>query len=211
MSTESDAVAGATIELLEERLRRLTYLLTGATDWTGVPITPEKPTTLDDTVARRLARLESELEKLSRAVPAVRDILQLHDRNPDLFQKTPTHDIPPGLTPQTLSSIVLSYATAFPETSSRLTSLNDLPVPDAQSSASLIELQPQMDRLAELQTAQAKQISELRVRSARVLQRWYEVGLVGSGEVWAEWEGRIEGVEREIKRVEVGRVRREEV
>jgi hypothetical protein len=68
-----------------------------------------------------------------------------------------------------------------------------------------------MDRLAELQTAQAKQISELRVRSARVLQRWYEVGLVGSGEVWAEWEGRIEGVEREIKRVEVGRVRREEV
>jgi hypothetical protein len=77
MSTESDAVAGATIELLEERLRRLTYLLTGATDWTGVPITPEKPTTLDDTVARRLARLESELEKLSRAVPAVRDVLQL--------------------------------------------------------------------------------------------------------------------------------------
>jgi hypothetical protein len=77
MSTESDAVAGATIELLESRLRRLTYLLTGATDWTGVPTTPEKPATLDETVARRLARLESELEKLSRAVPAVRDVLQL--------------------------------------------------------------------------------------------------------------------------------------
>jgi hypothetical protein len=77
MSAESDAVAGATIELLEARLRRLTYLLTGATDWTGVPTTPEKPASLDETVARRLARLESELEKLSRAVPAVRDVLQL--------------------------------------------------------------------------------------------------------------------------------------
>ena len=83
-------------------------------------------------------------------------------------------------------------------------------MPDAQSSASLIELQPQIDRLAQLQTAQAKEISELRVRSASVLQRWYEIGLVGSGEVWAEWEGRIEGVERETRRREVGRVKREE-
>ena len=33
MTTESDTVAGATIELLEARLRRLTYLLTGATDY----------------------------------------------------------------------------------------------------------------------------------------------------------------------------------
>jgi CRP-like cAMP-binding protein len=77
MVLESDAVAGATIELLEARLRRLTYLLTGSTDWTGVPTTPEKPTSLDETVARRLARLESELERLSRSVPAVRDVLQL--------------------------------------------------------------------------------------------------------------------------------------
>ena len=77
MALESDAVAGATIELLEARLRRLTYLLTGATDWTGVPTAPEKPASLDETVTRRLARLESELERLSRSVPAVRDVLQL--------------------------------------------------------------------------------------------------------------------------------------
>lgn len=77
MVLESDAVAGATIELLEARLRRLTYLITGATDWTGVPTTPEKPASLDETVSRRLARLESELERLSRSVPAIRDVLQL--------------------------------------------------------------------------------------------------------------------------------------
>jgi hypothetical protein len=81
MSLESEAVAGATIELLEARLRRLSYLLSGGTDWTGVPSTPEKPASLDETVSRRLARLERELEKLSRAVPAVRDVIQLRKYN----------------------------------------------------------------------------------------------------------------------------------
>jgi hypothetical protein len=81
MSLESEAVAGATIELLEARLRRLSYLLTGGTDWTGVPSTPEKPASLDETVSRRLARLERELEKLSRNVPAVRDVIQLRKYN----------------------------------------------------------------------------------------------------------------------------------
>lgn len=250
MTIESDAVAGATIELLEARLRRLTYLLGGATDWTGVPTTPEKPGSLDETVSRRLARLEREIATLSRRVPAVRDVIQLRtcesptivyacpeprhalnlklfpmrpsnsitqfqltksldDRFPDLFQNTPAHEIPEGLTTRTLASIVLSYATAFPETASRLTSLQDLPVPDPQSSAKLIELQPQLDRLAQTQTEQAAAISELRIRTARVLQRWYEVGIVGNGECWAEWEGRLEDMEREVRRREVAKHRRE--
>lgn len=81
MSLESEAVASATIELLEARLRRLSYLLTGGTDWTGVPSTPEKPASLDETVSCRLARLERELEKLSRNVPAVRDVIQLRMYN----------------------------------------------------------------------------------------------------------------------------------
>ncbi|KAJ5908132.1 hypothetical protein N7495_000814 [Penicillium taxi] len=251
MSIESDMLAGATIELLEARLRRLTYLLGGATDWTGVPTTSKKPSSLDETVSRRLASLERNLDKLSRSVPAVRDVavwrVRSHppkhilkysisgfwkalspffclntlfqftnqanefpdDRYPDLFQAPPPQDIPEGLSTQTLASIVLSYATAFPETSSRLTSLNDLPLPDAESSAALIELQPQMDRLAQVQANQAEIISELRVRTARVLQRWYEVGLLGSGECWAEWEGRLEDVEREVRRHEVLKEKRE--
>jgi hypothetical protein len=82
-------------------------------------------------------------------------------------------------------------------------------VPDATSSASLIALQPQLDRLAQIQAEQAAAVSELRVRTAHVLQRWYEVGVVGSGECWAEWEGRLEGVEREVRRREVIRMKRE--
>lgn len=254
MTVESDTVAGATIELLEARLRRLSFLLTGSSDWIGVPSTPSKPTTHDETVSRRLARLEKELEKLSKSVPAVRDIIQLRlcplplplqhrriphpnptrmlsiflpiihftsfhknikaytttdDQNTPLFHPEPNTTIPEGLTPQTITSIILSYASSFPETSSRLTSLNDLPIPDAASSAALIDLQPALDRAATKQAEQAAAISDLRVRSARVLQRWYEVGLVGSGEAWAEWEGRIEGVEREVRRREVFRERRE--
>lgn len=82
MSLESEAVAGATIELLEARLRRLSYLLTGATEWTGIPTTPEKPASHEETVSRRVARLERELEKLSRSVPAVRDVIQLRTSPP---------------------------------------------------------------------------------------------------------------------------------
>ncbi|KAE8354816.1 hypothetical protein BDV28DRAFT_130195 [Aspergillus coremiiformis] len=208
MALENDAVAGATIELLESRLRRLTYLLTGDANWTGIPTAPAKPASLDDSVSRRLLRFERELETLSRNIPAVRDVLLLHDRFPDLFRPTPPQTLPENLTTQNLASIILSYASAFPETASRLTSLNDLPIPDAQAPASLIQLQPRLDQLARVQEEQAKQISELRVRTARALQRWYEIALVGGGECWAEWEGRLEDVEREVKREEVVRERR---
>lgn len=240
MATESNAIASATVELLEERLRRLTYLLTGYTNWAGEPTTPAKPEHLEDTISRRLVRLEKELEKLSKKVPAVREVIQLRelplplalsflsnvgcisrklinqlrnqpkdDRHPDLIgSPTSADSIPADLTIQNLASIVLSYASAFPETSSRLTSLNDLPIPDARTSASLIELQPRLNELAQRQDEQNRAISELRVRTARVLQRWYEIGLVGNGECWAEWEGRLEDVEREVRREEVVRERR---
>lgn len=101
MTLESEAVASATIELLEARLRRLSYLLTGGTDWTGVPSTPEKPASLDETASRRLARLERDLEKLSRAVPAVRDVIQLRKYCAvSLSMPTPLH---PSIPSQTLS------------------------------------------------------------------------------------------------------------
>lgn len=77
MSTETDAVASATIELLEGRLQRLEYLLTGETQWTGHPSAAPKADSLDDTVARRLNSLESKLNSLSKSNPAVRDVLQL--------------------------------------------------------------------------------------------------------------------------------------
>lgn len=77
MSLETDAVASATIELLEGRLQKLEYLLSGDTQWNGQPSVAPKPESLDDTVARRLNSLETALNSLSKANPAVRDVLQL--------------------------------------------------------------------------------------------------------------------------------------
>ena len=122
---------------------------------------------------------------------------------PDLFQSpiTPS-SIPTTLSPQALASIVLSYASAFPETASRLTSLKDLPIPPASASASLVELRPRLEKLAEVQREQASEVAELRARSAVLIKRWMEVGVLGGGEVWSEWEERVEGVERGVRRAE---------
>jgi hypothetical protein len=106
---------------------------------------------------------------------------------------------------------VLAYASAFPETASRLTSLQDLPIPPASASASLIELQPRLDRLARVQEQQAAELADLRARSALLMKRWVEVGIVGGGELWAEWEGSVERAEKAVRRMEARARRNEEL
>ncbi|EEH02866.1 conserved hypothetical protein [Histoplasma capsulatum G186AR] len=215
--------AADTIELLESRLRRIEYLLSGESSWTGEPRRLTTATGVGDgekPAMTRLAKLEYELKALANKVPAVRDVLALSrpfvfilvrykaaaanlstdSRFPDLFQSihpitttTTTSSssssspqppaIPSTLSQQALTSIILSYASAFPETASRLTSLKDLPIPPASLSASLIELQPRLDRLVAVQEQQAAEIAELRARSALVAKRWVEVGVLGGSEI----------------------------
>ncbi|KAF3897524.1 Nuclear distribution protein RO10 [Trichophyton interdigitale] len=200
--------AADTIELLETRLRRIEFLLTGQTNWAGEPEqAAEPPASVRETVSARLAELEHGLRRLSARVPAVQDVLKLYSRYPDLFQSASTHTPPATMTPATLASIVLSYATAFPETASRLSSLQDLPIPPASSSTALVELQPRIDRALETQRRQAQEIAELRVQSTLLMKRWVEVGVVGGGEVWGEWEERMKMVERGVRREEKARER----
>ena len=45
-------------------------------------------------------------------------------------------------------------------------------------------------------------MAELRRRSARAVQRWYEVGVLGGSECWTEWEGRVVEVEKSVRREE---------
>lgn len=77
MSLETDAVASATIELLEGRLHRLEYLLTGDSQWTGQQRVASPPATAEDTVTRRLTHLEKTLNDLVQSNSAVRDLLRL--------------------------------------------------------------------------------------------------------------------------------------
>jgi len=54
-----------------------------------------------------------------------------------------------------------------------------------------------------LQNTQAREMAELRARSALAIQRWYELGILGESECWTEWEGRVIEVEKKVRRHEV--------
>ena len=51
-------------------------------------------------------------------------------------------------------------------------------------------------------------MAELTFQTASLLQRWYELWVIGGGEYWAEWEERLMGAERAVRREE-GRRKRE--
>lgn len=51
-------------------------------------------------------------------------------------------------------------------------------------------------------------MAELRARSAKAIQRWYELSVLGESECWTEWEGRIVEVEKRVRREE-GRLAKE--
>lgn len=104
-------------------------------------------------------------------------------------------------------AIVLASASLYHSTTSRLTSISDVPVPPAESSAALITLQPRIAKVGLEREAQAREIAELRQRTAAVLERWYEVAVLGGGECWAEWEERVQQAERTIRRAEMIRER----
>lgn len=80
----------------------------------------------------------------------------------------------------------------------------DSPIPNPNTSIELISLIPRINKVELLQEAQIKEISELRKRSARLLERWYLVGVEGGNECAAEWEERTGVVERVVGRVERG-------
>lgn len=126
-------------------------------------------------------------------------------RHPGLFPGQDQRTPPAALDPSSLQAIILSSASSYQLTASRFTSVFDVPIPDAEASAQLIKLQPRVARLELLQTEQEKELTELKKRSALILQRWYAVDVLGVGDCWAEAEGRVTAVEQTIRRVETTR------
>ena len=57
------------------------------------------------------------------------------------------------------------------------------------------------------QESQARDLAALQSRTAAVIQRWFELGVLGGGECWTEWEDRVETVEKKIRQEEVVRAR----
>lgn len=199
----------ATFALLESRLHHLEFLLSGSVDHNGIPEAAVKPTRSDETVVSRLKSLEDDLTRLMTSSELVQDMLRLQAQFPDLFDTSDPTSKPRTLDPATEASVVLAHASSFPETASRLSSLKDLTVPPAVSSQKLIELQPRLTKVTEVQAHQLKQVAEFRERSARIVERWISDGMVGSAEAWAEMELRVRDVANGVRRVE--RRKREEI
>ena len=98
--------------------------------------------------------------------------------------------------------MVLSHATLYSETASRLSSLQTLQIPSAEQSARLNDLVPSISETRQKQDELDKDVQDLRQRSARCLEWWVRVGVVGMGDLWEEWENRMLDIERRVAQFE---------
>ncbi|KAI4144936.1 MAG: hypothetical protein L6R39_003972 [Caloplaca ligustica] len=196
----------ATLDNLQYRLRRLEYFISGSDDAEG-PLEAAVAKGRDHSIMARLAKLEHTLYSMSERLPVVHELLQLQAAHPTLFcTSQPDLDaIPSSFSTEEVTGIVTAHAPLYPLTAFRLTSIRDINIPSSSLSTSLIALRPRLAQVAQLQDTQAKEMAELRARSAKAVQRWYELGVLGQGECWAEWEGRMEECEKKVRRLEGGR------
>ncbi|KAI7782705.1 hypothetical protein LA080_013041 [Diaporthe eres] len=200
-----DRTTLATISLLEARLLRIEQILHGSKSG---PV----PKPAGDSVVESLANLERRFATLISRFRVYADILKLYRTHPSFFQSpTPDDPAPSQLETAALRAIVLSFASSFPSTVSALTAVtSDTPVPDPKLSADLVALLPRMKGVEATQLAQEAEIGELRDRSERVVRKWYEERVVGYGSFVADAEGRVESVERKVRRAEALRDREAE-
>lgn len=130
---------------------------------------------------------------------------------PDLFHPSISSSTPPTtLSLEEILTIITASATEYHQTASRLTALKDLPLPPIDSSSALVALLPRLEKVELEQEEQELEIADLRERSARVVQLWYEAGVLGEGECWGEWEARVSEVEKVVRRRELMKRREEE-
>ena len=67
----------------------------------------------------------------------------------------------------------------------------------------LAALRPRIGQVERDCAALVEEMARLRLRSAAVLQRWYQTGVLAGGDAWVRWEERLEAVEKAVRRQEV--------
>ncbi|TRX93971.1 hypothetical protein FHL15_005049 [Xylaria flabelliformis] len=194
MESTIDDTTLSTISLLEGRLLRIEHLLYGNSVLQSAP-----------SAIRSLQDLEHRFSKLLQHIRVYGELLKLYKSNPTLFQSPPASQPPPELSPEALRAIVLSAASSYPATASAMTAISDTPIPDPALSAGLAALLPRMKGIEATQLAQAAEIADLRARSEAVVRRWYKHDVMGYSDFVAGVEGRMERVERTVRRVEKAR------
>ncbi|KAH0093078.1 hypothetical protein KCU60_g12404, partial [Aureobasidium melanogenum] len=177
------------------RLQRVRFLLYGTSTATDPDTNVETPTdtTVTQSIASRLHALQSDFNSLLSNNKPAREIVAL--------QSQLQHDSP-DMTQDALATLVLSHAPSYQATAARLTSLQDLPLPDPSSSAALIHLLPRLQRAAHRQENQQHSIAQLRHQSLALLARWYDSAIIGMDDCWTEWEARLMDQEKLVRRAE---------
>ncbi|KAK0836376.1 hypothetical protein LTR03_013735 [Friedmanniomyces endolithicus] len=186
--------------LLDERLRRVNYALHGDSEVRDSEQTPRS-------AIARLRALERTLAQLLARSPAAAEVLALQKAHPSLFHPHPSN-LPSTLPPSQVAALILAHSQLYTSVSANLTQLQDTRVPDPAGTVKFVDLAPRIEKARVRQEKQAREVAELRSRSARVVEQWLEVGMLGMSERWAEWEERLREVEIVVRRRE-GAKRRE--
>ena len=123
--------------------------------------------------------------------------------HPDIFPSYLLGDGQTYFTEEETLRIVLCCAALFPITMSRLNSLQNSPLPDADAYTSLGALHPGLVLVEQRLISLVEDIASLRYQTALLLQRWYEICVLCHGECWTEWEERLLNVEKRLRRQEM--------
>jgi hypothetical protein len=207
MAVTNDSPAHS-LDSLEARLQRISYALAGDQEIEDAPTTPRSG---DGTAASSLRKLETQMQTLASRSSTVDQVLKLQANHPNLFSQDNGAEQPNTLALPSQAALVLSHAQLYSSISGQLQSLQETDVPDPTSASKLRELQPRIDKAAARQEQQATELAELRSRSAAAVEKWYETGVLGMAERWAEWEERMRDVEIVVRRLEAVKKRDEEL
>ncbi|EME84925.1 uncharacterized protein MYCFIDRAFT_7188, partial [Pseudocercospora fijiensis CIRAD86] len=192
-----------TLSMLAERLQRIDYVVNGDQQETD-----EKASAHHASASARLRNLERTLKALAARSHAVSDILQLQKHYPELFHPTDSHAPPSSLAPASLAHLILAHDSLYKTSAVQLSTLNDnSTVPESTPMVKLIAMQSRIDKLEAKQIEQAQEFAELRARSARVVEKYYESGVLQMGERWTEWEERLKDCEILVRRKEAAKRR----
>ncbi|KAI4728412.1 hypothetical protein E4T49_03794 [Aureobasidium sp. EXF-10728] len=195
MSSIAHDTALQTLDALEQRLQRVRFLLYGTSTAADPDTNVETPTdtTTTQSIASRLKALQSSFNSVLSDNKPAKELVALQSQH--------QHDAP-DMNQDALAALVLSHAPSYQATAARLTSLQDLPVPDPSSSAALIHLLPRLQRAAHRQEDQQQTIAQLRHQSLALLARWYDSAIIGMDDCWTEWEARLMHQEKIVGRAE---------
>ncbi|KAK6400914.1 hypothetical protein LTR95_019250 [Oleoguttula sp. CCFEE 5521] len=191
------------VQDLQARLKRLTFAIYGD-DSAGNGLPSPTPTNGSHPAAQ-IKDLQRQLQSLASRSEAVNEVLQLQIKYPELLS-SPTSNV--TLPPTALAALVVSHTRLYESLSAQLSTLQTLSVPEATPLTALATLQPRISKASDRQQQQARDLAELRARSAAVVEQWYAGGVLGMGEKWAEWEERLRDVELTVRRME-GAAKRE--